>query len=269
MSSAAGGYFSQGWWSKILLDGQISPTTATPVQGLPPAGPAAACQRIGAFRNESFVVVDASQASQFRVGLQSGWNVSGPPCDAAAKLCGGAWCYSPPPPPIWSWPKQPSGSKGDVFASPPAPTPASCNALPTPWPKYAVTQRRANSGKPLINSQNPKGSFGSSTFHFNLVPSYLKLPDGSDALLTRSVNSSNCYANTMQCSADGGGEGHKCNGGHACGSDGASSAINPDYITLTKYAGGRLQDPDHANLEPITDASISLAPNRSKGSPEE
>lgn len=49
----------------------------------------------------------------------------------------------------------------------------------------------------------------------------------------------------------------------------ASTALNPDYITFTRYRGGKLTDPDDAALEPITDANIVLVPNRSVGSPEE
>ena len=262
LTSGAGGYFSAASWSGVYLTSThgalILPTTAGPVQGAAPGGPPALCHRIGAFRNESVAVANGTQ---LRLDFSGGWNVSGSACDAAARQCGGAWCYAPPPPPIWSWPSSSSSSS----SSSPSPSAAleasasgSCNALPRPWPRYAVSQRRANGGKPLIDSQNPPGSAGSSTFHFNLVPAYVRLPDGTDALLTRSVNSSGqCYGNTMQCDGNG-----TCDGGHQCSAQGASTAINPDYITLTRYKGGKLLDPDQAELEPITDASISLRPSR-------
>ena len=250
LTSGAGGYFAAASWSGVQLtpiDGGAitTPTTAGPVQGAAPGGPPALCHRIGAFRNESITITNGTGLSLNFVG---GWNASGPACEAAARQCGGAWCYPPPPPPIWGWPTQPAVE-----------TPSgTCKALPRPWPRYTVTQRRANGGKPLIDSKNPPGSTGSSTFHFNLVPAYVKLPDGTDALLTRSVNSSGqCYGNTMQCDGNG-----TCDGGHQCTAQGASTAINPDYITLTRYKGGTLVDPDKAELEPITDASISLRPSR-------
>ena len=118
----------------------------------------------------------------------------------------------------------------------------------------------------MISSHIAAGSPGSSTFSFNLVPSYVKLPDGTEGLLVRSVNSSagQCYGGTMQCDKQG-----TCNGGEHCSAHGASTALNPDYITFTRYRGGKLADPDDAALEPITDANIVLVPNRSAGSPEE
>lgn len=99
---------------------------------------------------------------------------------------------------------------------------------------YRVTQQRVNGGKPFIDAHNyPEES----SFSFNLVPSFITLPGGSDAFIVRSVN----------------GSGYQKDNGTA------STLLNPDVITLTRIIGNS-SDVDSIRAEPITEKSVIFAP---------
>lgn len=104
-----------------------------------------------------------------------------------------------------------------------------------PHAGYVVTQQRANGAVPFIDSHRYPDKF---KFNFNLVPAFLTLPDGQDAVLVRSVNGTK-YGSP--------------------GNDGTASTMrNPDYITMAKFVGSS-SDPDKIEVEPIGDSSILLA----------
>eukprot|EP00747_Dinoflagellata_sp_TGD_P179687 gnl/TRDRNA2_/TRDRNA2_30891_c0_seq1.p1 gnl/TRDRNA2_/TRDRNA2_30891_c0~~gnl/TRDRNA2_/TRDRNA2_30891_c0_seq1.p1 ORF type:complete len:408 (-),score=51.79 gnl/TRDRNA2_/TRDRNA2_30891_c0_seq1:82-1305(-) len=106
---------------------------------------------------------------------------------------------------------------------------------------YVVTQRRANGNEPFISSQKPPSVPGYSVFHFNLVPVFLTLPNGSPALLVRSVNGSSYQ---------------RWNGT-------SSTLLNPDRITLTTFVGSA-SDTDSVAVEPILSGNVVLEPDGSK-----
>ena len=78
---------------------------------------------------------------------------------------------------------------------------------------------------------------GRSDFYFNLVPAYLQLPGGQDALIVRSVNGTSWATGTT------------------------STTLNPDKLTLTTFV-----DKDGANdmksvsVQPIHASSVILEP---------
>ena len=66
--------------------------------------------------------------------------------------------------------------------------------------------------RPFISSHFPAGADGKSAFKYNLVPAYLRLPGGQDALIVRSVNGSSWSGNGT-----------------------TSTTRNPDKLTLTTF----------------------------------
>jgi len=99
---------------------------------------------------------------------------------------------------------------------------------------YRVTQQRVNGQKPFIDAQtHPEQS----AFHFNLVPAFLTLPDGHDALLVRSVNGSTYQSHNGT----------------------ASTTLNPDVITLTRFVGSS-SDVNSIQVGPIKKTSVIFSP---------
>lgn len=99
---------------------------------------------------------------------------------------------------------------------------------------YLVSQTRVNGAEPFIDAENHPEQ---SAFHFNLVPAFLKLPNGDDAFLVRSVN----------------GSGYQNENGTA------STLLNPDVITLTRIIGNS-SDVNSIRTEPITKTSVVFSP---------
>lgn len=102
-------------------------------------------------------------------------------------------------------------AKTDDDDTPLTPPPPALPVLITRGP-YDVSFVRANGNKPFISSHFPAGTDGKSAFKFNLVPAYLKLPSGQDALIVRSVNGSTWAGNGT-----------------------TSTTRNPDKLTLTTF----------------------------------
>ena len=127
-------------------------------------------------------------------------------------------------------------------------TAAAATAAPPPPPPsdpvlltdggYTVTFTRANQHEPIISSHFPAGSDGYSAFNFNLVPAFLKLPNGSDALIVRSVNG------TSWDPAKNGT---------------TSTLLNPDKLTLTTYVSSS-SDMSSVKVEPIFAESVIMEP---------
>ena len=104
---------------------------------------------------------------------------------------------------------------------------------------YDVQFLRANNLQPIISSHFEADTSGHSDFTFNLVPSFLTLPNGTAALIVRSVNG------TSWDPAKNGT---------------TSTTRNPDMLTLTTYRSA----PSNTNgirVEPITAANVMLEPS--------
>eukprot|EP01050_Picozoa_sp_SAG11_P009349 SAG11_NODE_872_length_6802_cov_8.951514_2_plen_214_part_00 len=103
---------------------------------------------------------------------------------------------------------------------------------------YTVNFTRANGHQPFISSHFPAGHDGRSAFNFNLVPAYLRLPDGHDALIVRSVNGTSWSKGTT------------------------STTLNPDKLTLTSFREpDGASDTDHISVHPISADSVVLEPS--------
>ena len=129
-------------------------------------------------------------------------------------------CSLPPgPSPAPPIPPSPTPPTPPVPPTPPPPSPPSPSPTPTPaaaW-RYTVEASRFNNGYNVMfdGHHNP----WSSDFQLNFGPSYVKMGDGTDALVIRS-----CFNNT-----------------------GCSTPANPDHITFVKR-----------NREPLILENLSL-----------
>ena len=102
---------------------------------------------------------------------------------------------------------------------------------------YNVSFQRANGAKPFISSHFPVGQHGHSAFFFNLVPAYVRLPGGQDALVVRSVNGTSWATGTT------------------------STTLNPDKLTLTTFTTmDGAADMGSVDVRPIGADSVLLEP---------
>ena len=102
---------------------------------------------------------------------------------------------------------------------------------------YNVTFIRANANQPFISSHFPPGQDGHSAFFFNLVPVYLQLPGGQDAVIVRSVNGTSWAHGTT------------------------STTLNPDKLTLTRFVSkDGAANMSAVQVNPIRADSVILEP---------
>lgn len=117
-------------------------------------------------------------------------------------------------------------------------TPPASPLIIIPGP-YDVKFSRANNLKPIISSHDFAPDLpGHSDFNFNLVPSFLTLPNGTAALVVRSVNG------TSWDPAKNGT---------------TSTTLNPDMLTLTTYRSAP-GDTESIRVGPIASSNVILKP---------